>query len=113
MRRCDDADLGDAVDYSSCIRKIADNERTLISREPSMAKLNVEAFFGGSDIMIAKRGQEFFEGCWQSGEVAMAISFGTQTFPETDHDSVLIDQKQGALRTVFKNVAQLISSSEG
>ncbi|KAL0262768.1 hypothetical protein SLS55_001741 [Diplodia seriata] len=107
LRKCDDADWGEAADYSSCVRKIADNESALGSREPNAAKLSVEAFFAGSDIMIAKRGQQYFEQCWQSDEVKEKVDFATSTFSEANHDSVLIDQKKGALKVVFERIAQL------
>lgn len=107
LRKCDDADWGEAADYSSCIRKIAVNEAALGSREPNAAKLSVEAFFGGSDIMIAKRGQKYFEQCWQSDEVMGKFHFTTSMFPEANHDSVLFDQKKGALKIVFERIVEL------
>lgn len=107
LRRCDDADWGEAADYSSCIRKIAVNEAALGSREPNAAKVSVEAFFGGSDIMIAKRGQKYFEQCWQSDEVKGKVDFATSTFPDANHDTVLIDHKKGALKSVFERIVQL------
>lgn len=107
LRKCDDADWGEAADYSSCIRKIAVNEAALGSREPNAAKVSVEAFFAGSDIMIAKRGQEYFEQCWQSDGVEGKVDFTTSTFPEANHDSVLIDQKKGALKIVFERIVEL------
>jgi hypothetical protein len=107
LRRCDDADWGEAADYSSCIRKIAVNEAALGSREPNTAKVSVEAFFAGSDIMIAKRGQEYFEQCWQSEGVKEKVDFTTSTFPEANHDSLLIDQKKGAMKIVFERIVEL------
>lgn len=107
LRKCDDADWGEAADYSGCIRKIAVNEAALGSREPNAAKVSVEAFFGGSDIMIAKRGQKYFEQCWQSDGVEGKVDFTTSTFPEANHDSLLFDQKKGALKTVFERIVQL------
>ena len=108
LRKCDDADWGAAADYSSCIRRIAVDEAALVTREPvNAAKLNVEAFFAGSDIMIAKRGQQYFEQCWQSDEVKGKVDFTTSTFQEADHDSLLIDQKKGALKIVFERIVEL------
>lgn len=107
LRRCDDADWGEAADYAGCIRKIAVNEAAPGDREPDAAKLRVDGFFAGSDIMIAKRGQEFFERCWQSDEVGGKVDFTTQTFPEANHDAVLIDQKRGGLKIVFERIAEL------
>jgi len=95
------------ADYSSCIRKIAVNEAEFGSREPNAAKVSVEAFFAGSDIMIAKGGQKYFEQCWQSDEVKGEVDFTTSTFVGADHDSLLGDQKKGALKTVFERIVQL------
>lgn len=110
LRKCDDADWGEAADYPSCIRKIAVNEAALGGREPDAAKLRVEAFFAGSDIMIAKLGQEYFEQCWQSDEVRGKVDFTTSTFPEANHDTVLIDQKKGALKFVFGRIVKLCNN---
>ena len=107
LRKCDDADWGEAAIYSGCIRKIAVSEAALDDGESSPAKLRVEAFFAGSDIMIAKRGQEYFEQCWQSDEVRGMVDFTTSTFPEADHDSLLVDQRKGALKVVFERVVEL------
>ena len=57
--------------------------------------------------MIAKRGQEYFEQCWQSDGVKGKVDFTTSTFPEANHDSVLIDQKKGALKIVFERIVEL------
>ncbi|KAF2866832.1 hypothetical protein BDV95DRAFT_199452 [Massariosphaeria phaeospora] len=107
LQKCDDADWGEAADYSSCIRKIADNEKALGSRELNAAKVTVEAFFGGSDMMIAQRGQKYFEECWLSDGVEGKVDFTTSTFPEANHDSVLFDQKKGALKIVFERIVSL------
>jgi hypothetical protein len=107
LQKCNGADWGEAADYSSCIRKIADNEAALATREPNAVKLSGEAFFAESDIMSAERGQKYFEQCWQNDEVKGKVDFATSTLPGTDHDSVLIDQKKGAMRIVFEKIAKL------
>ncbi|KAF2147799.1 hypothetical protein K461DRAFT_248700, partial [Myriangium duriaei CBS 260.36] len=107
--KCDDADWGDAADYSGCIRKIAANEA---ARSGGRPKLRIEAFFAASDVMTARRGQEFIEQCWQNDEVKGKVDFATTTLPDTNHDSVLIDYEKGALRTVFERIAELHGNSE-
>ncbi|KIW16904.1 hypothetical protein PV08_04094 [Exophiala spinifera] len=102
------ASWGEAADYSGCARRIADNEAALSLNEGhAPPKLSVSAFFAGSDIMIAKRGQAFFEQCWQSDEVTGKVDFTTSTYPEANHDSLLVDLKKGALKAVFEKVAHL------
>ncbi len=107
LRKCEDADWGEAQDYAACIRSIAQNERTLQQQNPGGAKLKVEAFFSGSDIMIGKRGQEYFEQCWRQDVCKESLDFATKTYPNTNHDSVIMDYKKGALRDVFEKVARL------
>lgn len=109
LRKCDDADWGEAVDYPKCIHKIAVNETSPDggSHETNAAKLSVDAFFSGADNMIAKRGQRYFEQCWQSDEVKKTIDFTTRTFPKASHNSILNDVKKGALKVVFEKIAKL------
>lgn len=106
LRKCQDADWGRAQDYAACIRSIIQNERTFQQQHPGRAKLKVEAFFSGSDIMSGKRGQEYFEQCWQQDEFRESVEFTTRTYPEANHDSVIIDYKKGALRNAFEKVAK-------
>lgn len=106
LRKCEDADWGEAQDYAACIRTIAQKERTLQQQNPGRAKLKVDAFFSGSDIMIGKRGQEYFEQCWQQDEFKEGLNFATKTYPKANHDSVIMDYKNGALRDVFEQVAR-------
>jgi len=113
LRKCEDADWGEATDYSSCIHKIAENEAARGGRGPGAAKLRVEACFAGSDIMIGKRGQTYFEQCWQRDEVTGKVDFATRTFPDADHDSLLVDQNKGALKVVFESIARLCGDRDG
>ncbi|KAK5946033.1 hypothetical protein PMZ80_000172 [Knufia obscura] len=109
LRKCNDADWGEAADYTSCVRTIAVNEAALSNGNsaPTATKLRVEAHFAASDIMSGKRGQTFFEGCWQSNEVKGKIDFASLTLAETNHDSVLVDLRKGALKAVFERIARL------
>lgn len=54
--------------------------------------LKVRAYFGESDSMIGKKGQEYFEGCWHEvndGEQRHAVDFMSTTVPGTDHDTLV------------------------
>jgi hypothetical protein len=70
-------------------------------------KLSVDAFFVGLDVMIAKRGQEYFEQCWRSDGVEETVEFAISIFSGTNHDSVLFDEEKGALKNVFERIVQL------
>nr|OQO05205.1 hypothetical protein B0A51_17430 [Rachicladosporium sp. CCFEE 5018] len=103
LRKCEDADWGDAADYAACITKIGEREGEL----QDQPKLRIDGFFAGSDVMIGKQGQEFFERCWRSDEVARHVDFESRTYEKADHDSLILNYKKGALRDVFKRVAEL------
>lgn len=60
--------------------------------------------------MIGMRGQEFFEQCWQQNGLKESVDFVTRTYPEANHDSLVIDYQDGALRDVFKRIASLASA---
>ena len=107
LGKCDNADWGEAQDYAACIRSIAQKERTLQQQDTRRAKLKVEAVFSGSDVMIGKRGQEYFEQSWQHDEFRECLDFSTKTYPKANHDSLVIDYEKGALRNVFKSIAGL------
>lgn len=106
LSKCDDAAWGQAADYEACIKKIAQHEAR---RHPGRGttRLMIDAFFAESDIMSGNRGQQFFEDCWQRDEVKKQVDFTTVTLPGTSHDSVLAEQKKGALRLVFEKIAKL------
>ena len=107
LRKCEDAAWGEAADYSKCIHKIAVNEATFNkNHEPNATKLSVDAFFGGTDIMIAKRGQKYFEQCWQRDEIKSKIDFTSRTCPKVNHNYVLFDFENGALKHVFNKIGQ-------
>jgi hypothetical protein len=94
------ADWGVLADYEACVRSIADYEGDGVA-----AKLRVEAAFAASDLLIGKGGQEYFEKCWRQEGVAGKVDFQSRTCEGTDHDSVLVDFRRGALKNVFRTIA--------
>jgi hypothetical protein len=104
LRKCEDGDWGDAIDYSACIKKIAASE-AVQSDEEGAGKLRVNACFAASDIMTGKKGQRYFIECWERNGVGGNVVFESETFKETNHDSVLVDWKKGGLKKVFEQIA--------
>jgi hypothetical protein len=94
------ADWGVLADYEACVRSIADYEGGGVA-----AKLRVDAAFAGSDLLIGKGGQEYFEKCWRQDGIAGKVDFQSSTCEGTDHDSVLVDFRRGALKDVFRTIA--------
>ena len=77
-------------------KRLNDDERFFIS--------HVLAFFAASDLMIGKGGQEYFEKCWRQEGMAGKVDFESQICEGTDHDSVLVDFRLGALKKVFARI---------
>jgi hypothetical protein len=94
------ADWGVLADYEACVRSIADYEGDGVA-----AKLRIDAAFAASDLLIGKGGQEYFEKCWRQDGMADGVDFQSRTFDGTDHDSVLVDFRRGALKDVFSTIA--------
>lgn len=98
------ASWGVLADYEACVRSIAEEEGAK-SGDGQVGRLRVDAFFAASDVMIGKGGQEYFERCWRQEGMAGKVDFESQTFEGTDHDSVLVDFRLGALKKVFGQIA--------
>jgi hypothetical protein len=94
------ADWGVLADYEACVRSIADYQGDGVA-----AKLRIDAAFAASDLLIGKGGQEYFEKCWRQEGLADKVDFQSRTFDGTDHDSVLVDFRRGALKDVFGTIA--------
>jgi hypothetical protein len=94
------ADWGVLADYEACVRSIADDEGDGVA-----AKLRVDAAFAASDLIVGKGGQEYFEKCWRQEGMAGKVDFESRTYEGTDHDSVLVDFRRGALKGAFDRAA--------
>lgn len=97
------ASWGVLADYEACVRSIAE-EGGSQSGDGQTGSLRVDAFFAASDLMIGKGGQEYFEKCWRQEGMAGKVDFESQICEGTDHDSVLVDFRLGALKKVFGKI---------
>jgi hypothetical protein len=96
-------DWGVLADYEGCIRSIVDDQSAR-SDDGEAVKLRIDAAFAASDLMIGKGGQEYFEKCWRQEGMAGKVDFASRTCEGTDHDSVLVDFRRGALKNVFRGI---------
>jgi hypothetical protein len=104
------ASWGVLADYEACVRSIADVE-VARSGDDQVGRLKIDASFAASDVMIGKGGREYFEKCWRQEGMAGKVDFESHTFEGTDHDSVLVDFRLGALKRVFGRIAANTSTS--
>ncbi|GAB7358380.1 hypothetical protein MBLNU230_g2450t1 [Neophaeotheca triangularis] len=65
-------------------------------------RLRLRTFYAESDVMIGSEGQKYFDECWRQACVEGVVDFAAKELPKTDHESVLVDFKKGALREVFE-----------
>ncbi|KAM0717647.1 hypothetical protein Q7P37_007499 [Cladosporium fusiforme] len=89
---------GAVGDYRACVRSIAQRERGGV-------KLTVDAGFASSDLIIGKGGQAHFEECWAQEGVSDRVDFRSRTFGGTNHDTVLIDLRHGAMKGCLERIA--------
>lgn len=71
-------------------------------------KLTFRVYFSSSDVMIGKGGQQYFENCWEQGNVQGDIEFVAKTVPDTDHDSIILPEK-GWIEENFAEVRRVMS----
>ncbi|KAK4994151.1 hypothetical protein LTR66_005757 [Elasticomyces elasticus] len=84
----------------------ADSTHVRNEEEHSCRELKIRAFFSESDMMIGKKGQEYFERCWaSSAETRNVIDFRSTTVKGTDHGTI-IELQIGPLQEIMKEVKQ-------
>lgn len=106
LQKGERADWGVGDDYMALVRSIAEREAAASTEGDGAAcKLEVDACFAGSDVMIGKGGQEYFNTCWGQDGVAARVSFKSRTFDATNHDTVLVDFRRGALKSCLESAA--------
>lgn len=104
---------GDCEDYMAFVRTFAGTERNRINADGAAVKLKVRLHFAESDMMIGKEGQKYFEQCWRQEGVADAVDVDSKEWPSSNHETVLLDLKKGAVRTVFEDVKRLHVEATG
>lgn len=97
---------GAADDFEKCIREVAEHEKQLSSER----KLNIRAFFAESDILVGKNGQKFFENCFEQTGVREVIDFESSMKKGTNHESVIIDHRLGAMIDAFDYVTNRVQA---
>ena len=91
-------------DYQAHVESLTQQEKERVRSGSERPRLKVHAYFAESDVMIGKGGQKYFEQLWSQDGVSESIEYQSHELPGTNHDSVLIDHKKGALKTIFEEV---------
>lgn len=100
-----DGFVGACENYERFVEVLCAQERKRNGRESAGPKLEVSMHFAESDNMSGKGGKEYFEKCWSQAGVEEVIEVRSTQYPGTNHETVLVDFKKGALRHVFETVA--------
>ncbi|CAG8078476.1 unnamed protein product [Penicillium salamii] len=84
---------GKCENYEVYVRELVEREK---ERGREGTPLKVQAYFAVEDSMSGKKGQTYFEKCWQqagNGDAEDVIKFETTTVEGTDHDSLVQSAK--------------------
>lgn len=104
IKKAGPGNWGACEDYEQYVRDLVERWR---AGAAATSKLRVRVFYAESDMMIGKGGQAYLEKCWRQPGVEEVIDFKSEEFPNTSHDTVIIDTKKGALRRVFEEIKKL------
>ncbi|KAJ5543499.1 hypothetical protein N7535_005923 [Penicillium sp. DV-2018c] len=91
---------GNCEDYEVFVRELVEVER---ARDGP--PLRVKVFFGESDSMIGKKGQDYFEETWgqtRGGDLGGVVEFESTTVAGTDHDSLV--QSAEVWESIFREM---------
>lgn len=94
---------GACEDYMKFIEQLCLDERA----RRSEGKLRVRLHFAASDVMIGEGGRKYFEKCWNQDGVAEVVDVRSRVWPETNHDSVSLEFRKGAIRPIFEEIRRL------
>lgn len=97
--------IGACENYERYVLELRDQEKKRSELE-GWSKLKVSLHYAESDNMIGKGGKAYFEKCWNQAGVEEVIDVHSAEHAGTDHETVLVDFKKGALRGVFEAVAR-------
>ncbi|MCJ1394306.1 hypothetical protein MMC18_007184 [Xylographa bjoerkii] len=110
LKRGDKYTWGLFADTDDAVSMVVDQELRLAAVANSsegglrQEKLRIEVFFAESDIMIGKKGQEWFNWCWQSQDITNVISYTSETVPESSHETIG-EPEQGVFARLFEEVS--------
>ena len=106
LKKGDSVTWGICDNYEEYVRSLCAQEREMRSKDPSLPKLKLRAYFASSDVMIGKGGHQYFDKCWGQDGVSDVVDFESKELPGTDHDSVLIDHDIGGIKDIFAEIGQ-------
>lgn len=92
---------GACENYPTFVGEPVASEQARKDGSPNAAsKLEVQAYFAESDMMIGEMGKLYFEECWSAAEAGGMVEFEAITTDDTNHDSICGAQR-GVLEKIF------------
>ncbi|USW47684.1 Putative alpha/Beta hydrolase [Septoria linicola] len=95
---------GSCEDFGEYIELLSAQERASQSEQGTNSKLKVQVFFAGSDNMIGKEGQAYFESCWQQQCVDGVIDYTSTQLVDRSHETIVMDYEKGGIVRVFQHI---------
>ena len=102
---------GACEDYGVFVKNLREKEQERRQSGPTQPKLKVQVFFAESDMLIGKGGQMYLEQCWSRHGVSDCVTFESKVLPGTNHETVIMDLKKGALKPLFEEIKTSSRSS--
>ena len=95
---------GAAADYESFVRDLIVSETARRSDNQRQERLRIRVFYGVTDLLIGKGGEEYFERTFRNADgMEDVIDYQSETVPETNHETVTSLTK-GAIEKVLEDV---------
>lgn len=98
---------GTCEDYPEFFRLLVEKEKERKQANPNNPGLTFRTFYAGSDIMIGKGGQKYFEDCWSQEGMPGPIDYKSIELSERNHETVMIHGDGSALPSIFADIARL------
>jgi hypothetical protein len=99
---------GICEDYNDFVRDLIELER---ERGQSGVPLKVHAYFAEEDSMSGKKGQAYFEKCWEqagTGDLGDVLKFASTMIPGSDHDNLV--QSAEVWERIFREMKRAAGS---
>jgi hypothetical protein len=103
LRRCQSGAWGACDNLAKFVDRLVQVEK----KNTDEQKLRVRAYFAEDDIMIGRKGQQYFEECWNEERLEGQVDFEAVTVEGAAHDSIFNPSK-GVWERIFKQARETI-----
>lgn len=92
-------------DYPGFVENLKQSWEKKIDGEGGRGKLKVKIAFAEEDVMIGKKGMEYFKECWTQEKCGRGIEVECVQIEGTDHDSIT-NPEMGFIQSIFSTAKE-------